>query len=62
MSDKESSYNWYRDGEPVRDAIENAAEVSQEVAEDLLAILDDRHQDCDSTAMGEKTEFSPDTH
>lgn len=43
MSDRKSSYDWYRDGEPVRDAIENAAEISQEVAEDVLAILSDRH-------------------
>jgi hypothetical protein len=62
MSDRESSYDWYRDGEPVTDAIANAAEIPQEAAEDIQQILEAEHEDFDSAAMGEETEFSGDTH
>ena len=62
MSDRESSYEWSRDGEPVTDAIANAAEIRQEAAEDIQQILEATHDDFDSAAMGEETEFSGDTH
>ena len=62
MSDRESNYDWERDGEPVLDAIENAAEIPHVAAEDLQAVLDDRHGDFDSAAMGEETEFSSESY
>jgi hypothetical protein len=62
LSDRESDYEWERDGYPVLNAIEEAAEILQEAAEDVLAILDDKHDDFDSAAMGEETEFSPDSY
>lgn len=62
MSDRESKYSWERDGEPVVYAIENAAEIPHEAAEDIQAVLDDRHGDFDSAAMGEETEFGSETH
>jgi hypothetical protein len=62
MADKESSYEWYRDGEPVIEAIENAAEIPTEAAEDIQEILSERHGDFDSDAMGEETEFSSETY
>lgn len=62
QADRESDYEWWRDGSPVLDAIQEAAGVSDTVAEDVLEILDDRHSDFDSAAMGEETEFSPDSH
>ena len=62
LSDRESNYDWERDGQPVLDAIEEAAVVPREAAEDVLAILDDRHGDFDSAAMGEETEFSSDSY
>lgn len=62
LSDRESDYQWTRDGYPVLDAIEGAAEIPREAAEDVLAILDDKYGDFDSAAMGEETEFSPDSY
>lgn len=62
LADKESDYIWYRDGTPVLEAIENAAEIPQETAVDVLALLEDKHGDFDSAAMGEETEFSPDSY
>lgn len=62
MSDRESSYDWSRDGEPVTDAIASAAEIPQNAAEDIQRILEAEHEDFDSAAMGEETEFSGDTH
>ena len=62
LSDRESDYEWERDGYPVVDAIEGAAEIPRQAAEDVLAILDDKHGDFDSAAMGEETEFSPDSY
>lgn len=62
MSDRESTYDWVRDGAPVVDAIENAAEIPHQAAKDVQAILDDRHDDFESAAMGEETEFSSETH
>lgn len=60
LSDRESDYSWDREGERTVDAIMNAAEVPEQAAEDLQAILDERHSDFDSAAMGEETEFSAD--
>lgn len=62
MSDRESSYDWSRDGEPVTDAIAIAAEIPQEAAEDIQLLLEAEHDDFDSAAMGEETEFSGDTY
>lgn len=62
MSDRESSYDWSRDGEPVTDAIASAAEIPQHAAEDIQQILEAEHDDFDSAAMGEETEFSGETH
>jgi len=61
MADRESSYEWEREGQPVLDAIEEAASILGDAAADVLEILDDRHGDFDSAAMGEETEFSGDT-
>lgn len=58
LSDRESDYDWEREGQPVLDAIEEAAEIPHEAAEDVLEILGRRHGDFDSAAMGEETEFS----
>lgn len=60
LADKESDYVWYREGDPVIDAIEGAAEIPRTAAEDVLEILADKHGDFDSAAMGEETEFSSD--
>ncbi|HQC97284.1 MAG TPA: RES domain-containing protein [Aquabacterium sp.] len=62
MADRESSYVWEREGQPVHDAVEEAASIPSEAAADVLEILDNRHGDFDSAAMGEETEFSGETY
>jgi hypothetical protein len=62
LADRESSYEWERSGEPVVDAIESAAEVPRGAAEDIQTVLDDRHGDFESAAMGEETEFAGDSY
>lgn len=62
LSDRESSYDWERDGEPVVQAIANAADMPEEAAEDIQAILNEEHGDFDAAAMGEETEFSGDSY
>lgn len=62
QSDRESDYMWEREGAPVVDAIECAAEVSTEVATDIQMVLDDEHADFESAKVGEETEFSSDSY
>ncbi len=62
MADKESDYEWDRDGEPVVHAIMNSADMPEKAAEDIQAILEARHDDFDAAAMGEETEFSSESH
>lgn len=62
LSDRESDYEWERDGEPVVWAIMNAADIPEAAAEDIQKILDDEHGDFDRAAMGEETEFSDGTY
>jgi len=62
MADSESTYEWEREGQSVLEAIEEAASIPSEAAADVLEILDNRHGDFDSAAMGEETEFSSDTY
>jgi hypothetical protein len=62
LSDKESTYEWQREGEPVVYAIMNAAEVPHQAAEDIQAVLDDKHGDFESAAIGEETEFCHDSY
>lgn len=62
LSDRESEYEWERDGQPVLDAIEEAAAIPHEAARDVLGILNGRHNDFESAKMGEETEFSFDSY
>lgn len=57
LSDRESNYVWWRDGEPVVSAIENAAGIPERAAQDIQAILDDKYGDFEAMRMGEETEF-----
>ena len=59
LSDKESDYDWDRDGEPVIWTIANAAGIEEEIAKDIQSILEETHGDFDSAAMGEETDFHP---
>ncbi|WP_439845394.1 RES family NAD+ phosphorylase [Aeromonas veronii] len=62
LADRESEYNWYRDGEPVRDVIVNTANISEDAANDVLEILADKHYDHHLAKIGEETEFDGDSH
>lgn len=62
LSDRESDYEWERDGEPVVYAIANAAEIPEQAAQDIQAILDDKNDDFDAAAMGEETEFCSESY
>ncbi|UVM74016.1 RES family NAD+ phosphorylase [Pseudomonas alvandae] len=62
LRDSESDYEWDRDGEPVREAIEGAAQIPDDAVSDVLEILGDRHFDFDTAAMGVEYEFSPESH
>ncbi len=57
LGDKELDYFWERHGEPVLEAIADAASIESEVAQDVLDILEDRHADRESAQMGEECEF-----
>lgn len=62
LSDRESDYEWERDGEPVVWAIANAADIPEQATQDIQSILDDKHGDFDAAAMGEETEFCSESH
>lgn len=62
LGDRELDYNWDRHGEPVHYAIADAASIDEEVANDVVAILEHRHSDFDSAAMGEECEFDSESH
>jgi RES domain len=62
LSDRESNYDWERDGEPVIWAIANAADISEEAARDIQTILEDKYCDFESAKLGEETEFDSDSH
>lgn len=61
LSDRESSYEFERDGEEALWAIAEAADISEDIAEAVLEILEERHADFDSAAMGEECEFGPES-
>jgi len=62
LSDKESHYEWERDGEPVVDAIINAADMPEDAARDIQQILADKYFDFDAAAIGEEREFDGDSY
>jgi hypothetical protein len=62
LSDRESTYEWERDGVPVVEAIEEAVRIPSEAASDVQIELDDRFSDFESAAMGEETEFGSETY
>ncbi|HJU03842.1 MAG TPA: RES domain-containing protein [Nitrospiraceae bacterium] len=62
LRDRESNYDWDRHGEPVVPAIASAAEVNEPIAEDAQRILEERHADFDSAAIGEECEFADDSY
>ncbi|MBY5644284.1 RES family NAD+ phosphorylase [Rhizobium leguminosarum] len=57
QSDKESNYEFERHGEPVLEVIAEAANVSEEIATDALAILEQRFASFEADQIGEECEF-----
>ncbi|GAA5142585.1 RES domain-containing protein [Prosthecobacter algae] len=53
---------WDRDGEEAKWAILNAADVCEEIAEDIRCVLEDRHYDHGLVEVGEECAFSHESH
>lgn len=62
MADRELSYEWYRDGQPTNEAIQEAAGIGHEVAVDVQAILDDKYGSHDPSDGFDESEFSAECH
>lgn len=62
IRDREINYEWYRHGEPVLYAIADAASISEELAQAVLDILEERHADVEAAQMGDECEFGSDSH
>jgi hypothetical protein len=61
----ESSYesgSWYRDGEPVIDAIAGAAEIDEAPAGDIAEVLEERNYDHELAKLGEESPFHSGAH
>lgn len=62
LRDRESSYEWYRHGDPVVDVIAEAAEIELEPAEDIRAILDERTSSHNPDDAWEEPPFDSEAH
>jgi hypothetical protein len=62
LRDKESSFDWSRHGDPVVDAIAEAAGIDESIASDVQAVLEERHSDLEKAQMGEECPFDSDSH
>jgi len=62
QKDPESTYDWYRTGEPVVDVIAAAAEIDQEPAEDIRSVLHERTFDWEVDQLGEESPFDSESH
>jgi hypothetical protein len=62
LADKESDYNWEREGEPTAYAIMNAADIPEAAADDIQLILGEQYSDFESAAMQEETEYDAEAH
>jgi len=60
LKDRESTYDWEREGEPTVWAIQNAADIKDQAATDIQRILADRHADYDG--IEPETEFGDEVH
>ena len=61
-ADRELNYVWDRHGQPVLEAIMDAADVDEAVAEDLQTILQEKFADFDMDKAGEECEFADGSH
>lgn len=58
MRDKEINHEWYREGQPVLELIEEIVETRPEIAADLREILDDREGFFDPSEPWEESPFA----
>lgn len=59
---KEPDFQWYREGQSSADAIEDAAEIGSDAAEDVRLVLADRHYDHEAAKMGDECPFEQGVH
>ena len=62
MMIKECNDDWERGGEPTLDAISNAIESDEAVAQDVQKILEEKHYDIEAAQMMEESEFGSEVH
>ena len=62
LRDSESTYEWEREGQESIYAIMDAANIPEAAARDIQEVLEDKHADFDSAAMGDETEFDSEAH
>ena len=62
LRDRESKYEWEREGEEVVYVIADALGVNKEIAREIQQILEERHSDQEMARMGKETEFSSEAH
>lgn len=62
LHDRESEYEWEREGTPVLTAICEAAGVQEKVGKEILQVLEDRHYDHRVAEVGEESEFSSEAY
>ena len=62
LRDKESDYEWERNGEHVYDAIQAAVCIPENAVTDILEILGERHYDFDMATMGDECDFDADSY
>ncbi|WP_137128766.1 RES family NAD+ phosphorylase [Rhizobium sp. FY34] len=60
--DPDSSFEFIPDGEPIEQAIENAADIPGKAATDIQAVLADRYSSWSSIEIGEQTEYDADLY
>ena len=62
LRDRESDYEWERDGDPVQYVIAEAVGICEQAASDVLEILGNKYYDHEMAQLGEETEFDSDAH
>jgi RES domain-containing protein len=63
MADRESDYLWCREGVPVNEAIQEAAEIDEDPAADVLELLEGKHTPYpDKDNIDDESEFSSDSY
>lgn len=62
LSDRDFDYEWVRQGVLINEAIELAAQITSQAADDIHEILREDHFDFDTAVMGEESEFEGDSY